>query len=114
MMVDYLRVYPTDGMAEMDITRWDHARFKFLKKVYANELQRKQYAIGDDEQVGLRRTHAIRAYLLYLVGTMIFMDKSATYTDIICLWYFEHFERIHEYKWGRLFGLLVLKVIIGL
>lgn len=38
MMVDYLRVYPTDGMAEMDITRWDHARFKFLKKVYANEL----------------------------------------------------------------------------
>lgn len=42
--------------------------------------------------------HDMRAYLLYLIGTAIFMDKSATYTDVIYLWYFEDFELIDEYN----------------
>lgn len=32
MLVDYLGVDPTNVMAVMDRNKWDHARFKFLKK----------------------------------------------------------------------------------
>lgn len=56
----------------------------------------------------------MRAYLLYLGGTSIFMDNSATYTYVVYLWYFMDFNRIHEYKWGRLFDLPVLEVERGL
>lgn len=42
----------------------------------------------------------MRAYLLYLVGIMIFMVKSPTYTNVIYLWYFQDFEWIHDYNWG--------------
>lgn len=41
----------------------------------------------------------MRAYMLYLVGTVIFVDKGVTYTDVINLRYLEDFERIHEYNW---------------
>lgn len=44
--------------------------------------------------------YVMRAYLLYLVGTTIFVDKSATYVDVFYLRYFEDFKQIHEYNWG--------------
>lgn len=56
----------------------------------------------------------MRAYLLYLVGTTIFVDKSVTYTIIVYLWYFKNFDWIHEYNRGGLFGLPVLEVERGL
>lgn len=55
-------------------------------------------AMGDDQQVALHKVHVMRVYLLYLAGTVIFMDKSATYTNVIYLRYFQDFERIHEYN----------------
>ena len=42
----------------------------------------------------------MRAYLLFLVGTQIFMDTSATYTDVMYLGYFDDFEQIHQWNWG--------------
>ncbi|XP_050897988.1 uncharacterized protein LOC127104888 [Lathyrus oleraceus] len=56
--------------------------------------------MGDDQQVALHRANVMRAYLIYLVGIVIFVDKSATYTDVVYLQYFQDFERIHEYNWG--------------
>lgn len=41
----------------------------------------------------------MKAYLLYLVDIVVFMDKSATPVDIVYLRYFDDFERIHEYNW---------------
>lgn len=38
--------------------------------------------------------------MLYLVDTSIFMDKSATYMNVIYLQYLDDFEAIHEYNWG--------------
>lgn len=86
----------------------------FLKKVYTYEIVREKQARGDGEQVGLHRAYAMRAYLPYLLGTVIFMDKNITYMDVVYLRYFKDFEWIHEYNWGRLSGLLVLEVIKGL
>ncbi|CAL5209991.1 unnamed protein product [Lathyrus oleraceus] len=77
MMVDYRGVDPAYARTEMDRTRGTHARFEFLKKVYTYELQRVEHARGDDEQVRLHKAYVIRAYLLYLVGIVIFMDKMS-------------------------------------
>lgn len=87
-------------MDELDKTMGAHARFVYLKKVYEDALMYAQHADCDDEQVVLHISHALRSYLLYLVGIVIFIDKSVTYTDVVYLRYFVDFERIHEYNWG--------------
>ncbi|XP_050895905.1 uncharacterized protein LOC127102595 [Lathyrus oleraceus] len=98
MMVEYLGVDPGEAMDELVKTMGAHARFIYLKNVYENVFLSALQADGDDEQVALHRSHVLRAYLLYLVGTSIFVDKSVTYTDVVYLCYFVDFERIHEYK----------------
>lgn len=65
---------------------------------YTQLSYRAQQADGDDEQVAFHKSHASRAYMLYLVDTSIFMDKSATYTNVVYLRYFVDFERIHKYN----------------
>ncbi|CAL5201241.1 unnamed protein product [Lathyrus oleraceus] len=98
MMVDYLGVDAYEENDELDMTRDAHARFEYLNKVYETEILRVEKTVYDDEQVALHRAHALRACLLYLVGTSNFVDKSANYTDVIYLQYFLDFEQIHEYN----------------
>lgn len=45
-------------------------------------------AEGDDEQVLFHIQYALRSDFLYLVDTTIFVDKSATYVDLVYLTYF--------------------------
>lgn len=85
MMVEQLGVDPEDAVMEFEKTRGAHARFEFLKKVYTYDILRAKQARSDNEQVGLHRAYGMRVYLIYLVSTMIFMDKSATYVDDVCL-----------------------------
>lgn len=40
LVVDYLGVNLESAMKEFEATRWAHARFRFLDKVYTNELHR--------------------------------------------------------------------------
>lgn len=98
MMVDYLGADPEEANEDLDRTRRAHARFEYLKKVYTHDLQRAHQATDNDKQVGLHGAYSMRAYLLYLVGTVIFVDKNVTYTDAFYLWYFQDFEQIHEYN----------------
>lgn len=100
MMVDHLGDDPGEAKNELDKTSDSHANFEYLKKIYTIELQRAQHDDNDDEQVVLHRLHALRAYPLYLVDTLIVVDKSSTYTDVVYLRYFVDFEWIHEYNWG--------------
>lgn len=72
-------------MREFEATRKAQARFRFLEKVYTNELLRAKHTTGDDEHVIQHITYAMRAYLLYLIDTIIFVDKSVTYVDVIYL-----------------------------
>ena len=80
MMVDYLGVDLEDSMSEFDKTKGAYARFEFLEKVYTYEILRAEEARGNDEQVGLHRAYAMRAYMLYYVGIAVFMGKSFSYT----------------------------------
>lgn len=92
LKIDYLGVDLEDAMRELEKTRGPHARFEFLKKLYTYELFREKQAKGDVEKVGIHKVYAMRPYLLYLLHTVIFMDKIATYVDVVYLRYFEDFE----------------------
>ncbi|CAL5214714.1 unnamed protein product [Lathyrus oleraceus] len=85
MMVEYLRLDPEKAVEEVSRTRGAHARFEFLRNIYATKIQRAEQADGDAEQVAVHISHALRAYLLFLVDILIFMDKNATYNDIVYL-----------------------------
>nr|ABN08234.1 hypothetical protein MtrDRAFT_AC155886g12v2 [Medicago truncatula] len=47
-----------------------------------------------------KRKQSFRIYLLYLMGIMLFTDKSATYVDVTYLRYFRDFKSVSDYAWG--------------
>lgn len=81
------------------ISRDAHARFKFLGDVYKDHVQMVVDADGDDMQLEYHLHCGFRCYLLFLVDTSMFLDKSATYVDVVYLKYFINLTIIHEYKW---------------
>ncbi|KAI5415224.1 hypothetical protein KIW84_040606, partial [Lathyrus oleraceus] len=92
MMIDHIGDGLREANHKLDKAKGAHARFNYIKKIYTVELHRAHQALSDDEQVKFHKAHAMRAYILYLVDTSIFMDKSVTYTDVIYLQYFLDFE----------------------
>lgn len=56
--------------------------------------------VSDDMHVEYHWYCALRCYLLFLAGTSMFIDKSATYVDEVYLKYFTDLNAIHEYKLG--------------
>lgn len=100
MIVQYLGVDPGDVQQEINDTRGCHAKFKFQERLYICHLDVKVGVGGDDVQVVHHRVCALRSYLLYLVDTSIFVDKSAYYIDVVYLIHFINLERIHKYNWG--------------
>ena len=47
-----------------------------------------EQAAGDNEQVVQHRAYTLRAYLLYLIDTPIFVEESVSYVDVVYLRYF--------------------------
>ena len=45
-------------------------------------------------------TFCIHAYLLYLVGYTIFIDKSDNYFDAVFIKYFRDLTTIHQWSYG--------------
>lgn len=52
----------------------------------------------DAVKVEYHRQCALRCYLLFLVGTSIFVDKSEIYVDVVYLKYFIDLTMIHNYN----------------
>ncbi|XP_050908675.1 protein MAIN-LIKE 1-like [Lathyrus oleraceus] len=84
-MVTHLGADPIKAANEVADTRGAHARFKFLEELYKDHLQWGEDFIGGDMQVDYHQTYALRCYILFLVGTSIFVDKNATYIDVVYL-----------------------------
>lgn len=57
--------------------------FSFLVDRYENHMVAVVGVDGDDTRVTYYRACALRSYLMVLIGTSIFVDKSATYVDVI-------------------------------
>lgn len=98
MMVSYLGFDTGKAQHEIDDTRGCHARFSFMVDLYEHHLTVTVDADGDDGHVAYHKVCALRSYLLILVDTSIFMDKSATYVDAIYIRNFIDLKRTPEYN----------------
>lgn len=52
---------------------------------------------SDEARVTYHRVYALRTYFMILVGTIIFLDKSVGYVEVVYIKYFTDLERIHKY-----------------
>ena len=68
----------------------------FLARLYNNPGS----TTGDMVLVRKLREQALRIYMLYLVGIMLFTNKSAYYVDVSHLKYFRNLELVTGYAWG--------------
>lgn len=65
---------------------------------YVDNLNATVDAATNDARVEYYRVCTLKSYVMILVGTCIFMDKSTTYVDIVYNKYFIDLERIHEFN----------------
>lgn len=73
--------------------------FLFLKKNYEYHLIVVVNHVGDDAHIDFHIQVLLGTYLLYLVATIILVDKIATYVDVVSINYFICFEEINKYNW---------------
>nr|KYP50309.1 hypothetical protein KK1_027884 [Cajanus cajan] len=85
---DLLRVSRKDEILEIRATRGAHVRMSWLRDFYDVSCQGKCWEF------------ARRAFLLFLVGCMIFANKSATYVDVAFLDLFHDLSACCDYAWG--------------
>ena len=88
LLVSLLGVSLGEAMVETSATRGAYVRFSWLRDVYAVQLQEDHLE------------NAARAFLLYLVGTTIFADKSSTYVSVVYLELFRDLDTVGRYAWG--------------
>lgn len=81
IMVIYLGVDPMDALMQCESTIGAHTKFSYLKKLYGENLELIEDANENDIQVTYHQECALRCYLIFSVGTTMFVDKSATYID---------------------------------
>jgi len=101
MMIQHLGVDPGDTFKEATDTNGGHARFSYLRMIF-KKLFLKQLGVSDEGDMVLTRKlqeHALRIYLLYLVGITIFTDEIIIYVDVTYLKYFRDLELVADYSW---------------
>ncbi|CAL5211018.1 unnamed protein product [Lathyrus oleraceus] len=99
MMVIYLGVGQMDALMQCESTRGAHAKFSYLETVCQNNLELVENVDDNDLQVTYHRECALRCFLIFLVGTSLFVDKSGTYVNVAYLKYFIDLSVIHEWNW---------------
>ncbi|XP_058741294.1 uncharacterized protein LOC131613660 [Vicia villosa] len=97
-MVIYLGVGPMEALKQCENTKCAYAKFSFLKELYEQNLELVEEADDDDLQVTYHRECALRRFFLLLVGTSMFVDKSATHVDVAYLNYFIDLEANNEWN----------------
>lgn len=97
-MVIYLGADSTDALMQCESTRGAHSNFCYLETLFQNNLELAESADNNDLQVIYHWECALRCFLLFLVDTSIFVEKSATYVDLAYLKYFINLLVIHEWN----------------
>ena len=87
-LVELLGVRASDARAETHQCRGPHVRLSWLREVYRSRCSARQW------------TEAARAYLLHLVGSTIFANKSAAFIGVVWLEVFRELDECSTYAWG--------------
>jgi hypothetical protein len=101
-MKDLLGTTNMEADDEVRKTKGAHIRFVFLKDLFSRHLDRMRTAQRDKDTDCEKKANELvmRAYLMLLVGTTIFSNKTKNYIDLAYLDYFRHLNRISSYTWG--------------
>ncbi|XP_058748813.1 protein MAIN-LIKE 1-like [Vicia villosa] len=83
-IVDYLGAQPEKAVERCSSTNGAHTKFSFLKDLYHDHFitTTDSENEGDDFFVQYHCQYALRCYVMFLVGTSHFVDKSANYVDV--------------------------------
>jgi hypothetical protein len=76
--------------------------YKTLKTYYEDHATRMRDAqtLEDVHERNRRRTACVKCYLLYLVGCLLFGDKSNKRIELIYLTTMNDYARMRDYSWG--------------
>ncbi|CAJ2672539.1 unnamed protein product [Trifolium pratense] len=87
---------------EVKTTKGAHARFVYLKELIKKHMSvvNKAEVDGDKDTFERYKGYITRAYLLLLVGTIIFSNKAKNNVDLTYLKYFIDLDQVHTYAWG--------------
>lgn len=83
LIVTYLGVDSGKAQEDINDTRGCHTKFFLLVKNYVDPMNAVVDVAGDDTWVAYHSVCAFRSYSMILIGTTIFVDKTATYVDIV-------------------------------
>ncbi|XP_058784655.1 protein MAIN-LIKE 2-like [Vicia villosa] len=84
---DVACMLPFMAERECSVTNGAHIQFSSLRELYENHLvaEAETEEEGDALFVEYHRAYALRCWFMFLVGTVLFMDKSATNVDMTYL-----------------------------
>ncbi|MCI38566.1 serine/threonine-protein phosphatase 7 long form-like protein, partial [Trifolium medium] len=104
LMVELIGADLADVGWEVTTTKWAHAQFTYLKPMFRANLAAARQAEADINEVSMHlyKKYTIRVYLLFLVVTTIFSNKSKRYADVTYLQYFRDLEMVDIYAWGTI------------
>lgn len=102
-LVQYLGLNRNESLAECAKIKSGRISYSWLLKIFKDYLVRAdEYASQPDEESAREwyRTRCIRAFLLYLVGSTLFSDKTDHGCSVVYLKYFDDLTTINQYAWG--------------
>jgi hypothetical protein len=99
----YLNFPKEDCMEEFDKMKGAHLSFQKLLQLYLDNKNFAEKALHEkekEEDIKFYQDCAIRCFLLYLLGSTLFTNKSTQYVDVIFLTYLQDLDLIHTWNWG--------------
>jgi hypothetical protein len=86
----------------VDDAHMAQVRFSYMERESVSCLEEANLGEKEDDlvEMELNRQYTFQIYLLYLVGIMLFTEKSATYIDMAYIEYFHDLEMIHDFSCG--------------
>jgi hypothetical protein len=103
MCEEYLNFDKEDCKKEFHKMKGAHIGFQKLLQLYLDNLNLAQKAENDKEaedDVRFYRECTVRCFLLYLIGSTLFTNKSTQYVDVIFLTYLQDLGVVNTWNWG--------------
>ncbi|KAL5154399.1 Protein MAIN-LIKE 1 [Glycine soja] len=88
LLTELLEVSVEEARVETTLTRGTYVRLGWVRDIYEKRCQVRRWIV------------AARAYLLHLVGCILFANKSATYVHVVHLDAFRDLAQSGGYAWG--------------
>ena len=100
LMVRHLGVLQTDAEKNCGEEYGGYISYPKLRELYTRYLDRAT-RLADPEELERVRTFCVKCYLRYLVGCLLFSDKSNKRIELVYLTTMEDgYTGMHKYSWG--------------